>query len=193
MEGRDQHVLVTICDFWFKALGMVALQESDIAAQRMNATMRANYQDYLNGGPALGLGRQHRMSRTAVGWIPTKVGSSKLLVIDDLDDTDGLSAEDMAAVLRHDCSVLSPLDAQQEAEDQADKWGGIWAVGTKDNGTIASLHTCGDWDVPAELFLDELLKSLASSPTPRGSDGTNCIPKPCYEPTPSGSRRYSSS
>ena len=115
--------------------------------------MRTNYQDYLNGGPALGLGRQHRMSRTAVGWIPTKVGSSKLLMVDDLDDTDGLSAEDMVAVLRHECSLQSPLDAQQEAEEQAENWGGIWAVGTDDNGTIASLRTCGDWEIPPELFV----------------------------------------
>ena len=55
------------------------------------------------------------MSRTAVGWIPTKVGTTKLLMVDDLDDTDGLSADDMAAVLRHECSLQSPLDAQQEA------------------------------------------------------------------------------
>ena len=130
----------------------------------LHAAIRSNYQDYLNGGPALGLGRQHRMSRTAVGWISTKVGASKPLVIDDLDDVDGLSAEDMAAVLRYECSVRSPLDAQQEAEDQADKWGDIWAVGTDDHGTIASLHTCGDRNVPDELLLDELLKSLASFP-----------------------------
>ena len=131
-------------DFWVMALAAVARQESDIAAQRANATIRSNYQDYLNGGPALGLGRQHRMSRTAVAWTSTKVGTSKLLIIDDLDDVDGLSADDMAAVLRHECSIRSPLDAQQEAEDQADKWSDIWAVGTDDNGTIASLFTCGD-------------------------------------------------
>ncbi len=116
-EAITMHVLRS--DFWVKALDTVAGQESGVAARRADAAMRTNYQDYLNGGPALGVGRQHRMSRTAVGWIPTNVGSSKLLMVDDLDDTDGLSAEDLAAILRHECSMQSPLDAQQEAEDQA--------------------------------------------------------------------------
>ena len=44
-------------DFWVMALSAVAQQESDAAAQRANAAVRANYQDYLNGGLALGLGR----------------------------------------------------------------------------------------------------------------------------------------
>ena len=86
--------------------------------------------------------------------------------MDDLDDTEGLSADDMAAVLRHECSLQSPLDAQQEAEDQADCWGGIWAANTDDTGITASLRTCGDWDVPPDLLMDELLKSLASFPRP---------------------------
>ena len=159
------------------ALAAVARQESDTAAQRANATIRSNYQDYLNVAPALGLGRQHRMSRTAVGWTSTKVGTSKLLIIDDLDDVDGLSADDMAAVLRHECSIRSPLDAQQEAEDQADKSSDIWAVGTNDDGAIASLSTCGDWEVPDELLLDELLKSLASFPNGTGLGWDRVHPK----------------
>ena len=60
-------------------------------------------------------------------------------------DTDGLSVEDLTAVLRHECSIQSPLDAQQVAEDQADGWGTIWAVNTTDDGTISRLQTCGDW------------------------------------------------
>ena len=32
---------------------------------------RADWMYWLVGGPANGLSRQHRMSRTATGWIPT--------------------------------------------------------------------------------------------------------------------------
>ena len=64
-------------EFWVGALATVAEQESTTAARRAEAAARTNYQDWLNGGPALGLGRQHRMSRTALGWVPTRVGTTK--------------------------------------------------------------------------------------------------------------------
>ena len=67
--------------------------------------------------------------------------------------------------------------AQQEAEDQADSWGGIWAANSNDNGITASLRTCGDWDVPPELLLDELLKSLASFPNGTGLGWDRVHPK----------------
>ena len=79
-------------EFWVLALATVAEHESTTAARRAEAASRERYKTWLKSGPAMGLGRQHRMSRTAVGWVPTKVDSSKLLVVDDLDDTDGLSA-----------------------------------------------------------------------------------------------------
>ena len=94
-------------DFWVAALAVVAEQESTIAARRAEASSRANYQEWLNGGPALGLGRQHRMSRTSIGWVPTKVGTCKPLEIDqEMDDTDGLSLEDLEAVTRHEPNTM---------------------------------------------------------------------------------------
>ena len=117
------------------------------------------------------------MSRTAIGWVPTKVDTSKLLVIDDLDDTDGLSAEDLTAVLRHECSIQSPLDAEQVADDQADGWGTIWPVNTTDDGTISRLQTCGDWHIPPELLMTELLNSLASFPNGTGLGRGRVHPK----------------
>ena len=96
-------------DFWVTALGAVAEQESDIASRRAEAAMRANYQDYLNGGPALGLGRQHRMSRTAVGWVPTKVDSSKLLAVDDFDDTGSVLSDGAHQALEAAASTFSSI------------------------------------------------------------------------------------
>ena len=46
----------------------------------------------------------------------------------ELDDIDGLSADDMAEVVRHECSVKAPFDAQQVADDQADAWGRYGAL-----------------------------------------------------------------
>jgi hypothetical protein len=155
-------------DFWVTALAVVAEQESTIAARRAEAASRTNYQDWLNGGPALGFGRQHRMSRTSIGWVPTKVGSTKLLAVDDLDDTDGMSAEDMAEVLRHECSLQAPLDAQQACESEAESWGGIWRVGSEGDGAIAMLDAMEDTDIPPELLMAELLYSLTSFPNATG-------------------------
>ena len=68
------------------------------------------------------------MTNTAVDWIPTKVDCTKLLAVDDLDDIDGLSAEDMVEVMRHECSLQAPLGSQQVAEDQAEGWGEVCAA-----------------------------------------------------------------
>ena len=89
------------------------------------------------------------MSRTAVGWIPTKVDVSKKLDTCELDDIDGLSAEDMAEVVRHECSVKAPLDAQQVADDQADAWGQMWGVGLANDGAIAAIEAAADPPHPA--------------------------------------------
>ena len=45
---------------------MVRTLESEI-----NARSRAEWESWLGEGPAKGLSRQHKMSRTATGWIPS--------------------------------------------------------------------------------------------------------------------------
>ena len=179
LQWRD---IITIhslrAEFWVAAMAVVAEEESKIAARRAEASSRANYQEWLNGGPALGLGRQHRMSRTSIGWVPTKVGTSKPLEIDaEMDDTDGLSLEELDAVTRHECSIVSPLDAQQLAEGEADGWGGIWKVGAEDDGTLANLRACDDLDIPAELLMAELVWSLMSFPNGTGLGWDRVHPK----------------
>ena len=39
-----------------------------------DSTARNSWMSWLQEGPAGGLGRQHRMSRCATGWIPAKLG-----------------------------------------------------------------------------------------------------------------------
>ena len=50
-------------EFWVGALAKVAEQESTIAARRAEAAARTNYQDWLNGGPAVLLKRRHAQWR----------------------------------------------------------------------------------------------------------------------------------
>ena len=84
---------------------------------------------WINEGPAAGLRRQHQFSRTADGWAPTKASSGKIRVTDgedELDDMDGLSAADLDA-LRFEQGIRgTPAIAQQEVDDQAEKWSEQW-------------------------------------------------------------------
>ena len=81
---------------------------------------------------------------------------------------DGLSASDMAEVMRHECSGPAPLDAQQVAEEQADEWCSIWRVGADNDGAISMIEAIDDPAVPPELLMAELLYSLTSFPCDTG-------------------------
>jgi hypothetical protein len=76
-----------------KAIAAVAHQHDDQAA-------RVAWTSWLQEGPAKGLGRQHKMSRVAHGWIPSKVGdASQSDSCDDedcIDDLDGLTEDDIS-------------------------------------------------------------------------------------------------
>ena len=73
-----------------------------------------------------GAKRQHQLSRTAVGWFPTKVGKPQPNELQPIDEVDGLSREQLDSIRLRDQDA-APLTAQQLANDEKCKWG--WGVG----------------------------------------------------------------
>eukprot|EP00973_Karenia_brevis_P068016 9461997-Karenia_brevis.AAC.1 len=56
----------------------------------------ASWKSWLSEGPSRGIGRQHRMSRTSVGWIASPVashaeGAAEGETLEQFDDVDGLA------------------------------------------------------------------------------------------------------
>ena len=99
-------------------------------ADRRHAS--ASWHSWLQEGPSAGLARQHRMSRTAAGWVPSVTAVSREsnsescdLALEESDDVDVESAEE--AALQGNVEV--PLDGQQTADEEAAKWAREWQVG----------------------------------------------------------------
>ncbi len=99
------------------------------------------------GGGALG--RQHRFSRTQMGWVPSKVGIAHAPIVTKFDYDDGgdpgvqraehrtgraagapVDGRDGGGrILRQGALGLAPMSIQDVVEDQAVVWGEHWAVG----------------------------------------------------------------
>ena len=85
-----------------------------------------NWQNWLQEGPARGLGRQHRMSRSAIAWTHSKIAKPPDLILSDMDVVDGLTTLEMEEVT-HACEQLAtPLNAQQPTDSEANGWGCVW-------------------------------------------------------------------
>ena len=67
--------------------------DSLAAKQTVNRWMK-----WINEGPAKGLGKQHRMTRTAAGWVTSDWGPSLQNIADKYDAVEGLAAQDLAEV-----------------------------------------------------------------------------------------------
>ena len=84
---------------------------------------------WLHDGPCKGLGRQHRLSRCATGWIPAKLAPAASVDDDTLglvDDVEGVVDGDVDALR---CSDEVPLGMQQAVDAEAAGWAKIWQQG----------------------------------------------------------------
>ncbi len=106
------------------------------------AKVRADdWNEWIRGGPAGGLGRQHRFSRVQAGWVPSKVDvparRSEAAVSDDCGETNRaevdaepqVGRETVDRVLRQTEHGMRPLNVQDVVEDQARVWAEFWAAG----------------------------------------------------------------
>ena len=77
---------------------------------------------WIHEGPADGLIRQHKFSRTVKGWTPTAKSTGVIAGIeqeDELEDLDGVGVDDLNAIRFDQASAGTPATAQQEADDEA--------------------------------------------------------------------------
>lgn len=86
-------------EFWTKAFQKVTLKMAEQAESKAGRFTSEAFSSWLQDGPAKGLRRQHLLSRTAVGWAPTTVEAGAEGSIEHRDELDGLSEEQLDAVL----------------------------------------------------------------------------------------------
>ncbi len=112
---------------WVSAFASAATISAAVVEDAAGRLALAKWRSWLQEGPSKGLGRQHKYTRNAIGWTSTKVGPTEEPDIGDLDELDGLTAEELASIWRVE-ELKSPLAAQQVAEAEMKSWGGQWNI-----------------------------------------------------------------
>ena len=95
-------------------------------------------------------------------------------VQDELDDLDGLSTDDLNSLRLEQAGKGTPAAAQQEADDQANKWHRQWGAGLH-FGDLQWPADMGD-ELP-ELLIDELLEASGTFPNETGLGWDRWHPK----------------
>ena len=132
-------------------------------ADRRRAT--ASWLSWLEEGPAAGLARQHRLSRVAAGWVPAKVGPVAEYGADDGAEQ-WTTAEEECLIAEADTDYVEvPLDAQQAADAETDKWAIEWQVG--ESPPIPIWPESLGQPLPP-LCVDEALRACATFPAGTG-------------------------
>ena len=114
---------------WLKVFKAMAEKQAEREEEAARVAATVKFADWLQEGPAKGLRRQHRFSRTADGWCESMMADGDGSSTNDRDDLDGLSEQQLAPVkcVGKDASQ-SPAEAQQEANKAAKDWGKQWGV-----------------------------------------------------------------
>ena len=97
------------------------------------------FRTWLHDGPAAGLGRQHRYTRTSTGWLPSTLLSSNAAEDDDYskecddlaDPSDGEAQLAGIAEAMAPSACARPASLQEEAENEALMWGAQWLCGAE--------------------------------------------------------------
>ena len=150
-----------------------ALELARKASEQAARAAARQFGNWLQDGPSAGLKRQHQLSRTAVGWIPTAVAAVETIEHEaELDEAD---LPEVAEAARLQRSLLAPLSMQQSAEAERQKWAVEWAAGQH---FAQPVWEGGNLDLatppPQLLFWKPLSGLFLLSRAARASAGTRC-------------------
>jgi hypothetical protein len=160
--------------FWVEALGEVATAMAEAAERTASIHANQAFATWLQDGAAGGLKRQHLLTRTATGWIPTKVASEEANVGVEPEELDGLSPAQLDEVTRMPDGWATPLCAQQLANAERLAWGKEWAANEE---RIEPGWDGVDAEVPPQLQLAKFKAALATFPCGTGLGWDDCHPR----------------
>ena len=101
---------------WVRLFQKVAVQQAEKEEEVAIIAAIVKFAQWLQDGPAKGLRRQHRFSKTADGWCETLLAEDEGSSLNERDELDGLSKQQLASVkgMGHSMSK-TPAEARQEA------------------------------------------------------------------------------
>ncbi len=150
-----------------------AARQAARAEAEVRKRLEREWHDWIHGGPAQGLGRQHRFSRTPIGWAPARVASGVATAVDELDD-EGVSERDLRLLIVPSGEPAQPLCAQLGVEAEADQWAGHWDA--------APTPAAPKWPtdlgpLPAPIVTDHLLAAAVTFPEETGLGWDSAHPR----------------
>ena len=98
----------------------MAIDNAEKEARPAQYAAALKWVSWIWEGPAGGFRRQHRFSRNVDGWTATQKSTGNITDVDqqdELDELEGLSAEDLNHLKYHQGKAGTPATAQQGADD----------------------------------------------------------------------------
>ena len=114
-----------------KMLVHVASKQAEIQEKAASVASILKWTAWLAEGPGNSLKKLHRFSREATGWTESAVSKGENEEVGEDDDLDGLSKEELAALRSNQSDTGEPVNAQAEANDQAEAWAMLWGRRTQ--------------------------------------------------------------
>ena len=114
---------------WVTYLHQATVKAAEKQERAAQVAALAKWERWIHEGPAAGLRRQHRFSRTVFGWTPTAGNSGRVEGFDtkdEYDEVDGLTMHQLNQLKCEQRSGQRPASAQQKVGDQAAMWQGVW-------------------------------------------------------------------
>jgi len=109
-----------------KMLLHVAAKQAEIQEKAAAAASILKWTAWLAEGPGNSLKKLHRFSREATGWTESAKSKGEKEEVGEDDDIDGLSKEELEALRSNQSDTGEPVNAQAEANDQAEAWSVQW-------------------------------------------------------------------
>ncbi len=146
------------------------------AVRAENATRKAmehEWRAWIHGGPCKGLGRQHRYSRTPVGWVPTRAVNGVAMFNDEMDGDD-VDDSDLRIMSIPPDEPACPPCSQGTVEAEANVWARHWdeASGQAEVRWPANMGT-----VPEAFVVDQMLTAACTFAEGTGLGWDNLHPR----------------
>ena len=162
---------------WVEAMKKAAIANAETEEKAAQYASLMKWTQWIHEGPADGMKRQHKFSRTIKGWTATAKSTGVIPGIDqhdELEDFEGLGIDDLNAIRFDQASAGTPATAQQEADDEAEARSKHWGAGQQME-ELKWPTDMGD-DLPA-ILVEELLEASRSFPAETGLGWDQWHPK----------------
>ena len=152
--------------WWAKMLLHVTSKQVEAQEKAAATASVIKWTTWLTEGPISSLKELYRFSRVATGWTAPAQSKGESEEVGERDDLDGLSREELAALKTNQSGTGEPVNAQAEANDQAEAWAEQW--GSKMGRSEEILWPSDMGAPPAKLMVNANTQAAMTFPVGTG-------------------------